>query len=98
MRITWRKDKERRNVSKHGLHFALAERVFADPLSETLWDRVTDGEERWRTVGAVAMGRGFKVVVVGHTYPDPGDETWIHVIGLREATTHERRQYEVSRF
>jgi uncharacterized DUF497 family protein len=37
-------------------------------------------------------------VVIVHTYPDPDDETWIHVISLREATAHERRQYEVPRF
>jgi uncharacterized protein len=98
VRITWGKDKERLNISKHGFPFALAEQVFADPLSETLWDRVTDGEERWRTIGAIVVGRRFKIVVVVHTYPDPDDETLIHVIGLREATAHERRQYEVSRF
>ena len=96
MRITWRLEKEQRNRLKHGLDFSLAELVFADPLSCTLWDRVVDGEERWRTFGAVAVGGRFMVVVVVHTYPDPEDENWVHVIGLREATAHERRQYEIS--
>jgi uncharacterized protein len=98
VRITWRADKERLNVGKHGLHFALSEQVFTDPLSETLWDRFVNGEERWRTIGTIVVGRSFKFVVVVHTYPDPDDETWTHVISLREATTHERRRYEVSRF
>jgi uncharacterized DUF497 family protein len=36
------------------------------------------------------------IVVVVHTYPDPDDETRVHVIGLREATAHERKRYEIS--
>ena len=96
--ITWRTDKERRNIRKHGLDFSLAEQVFANPLSETLPDRIVDGEERWHTIGATVLGGRFKIVVIVHTYPDPDDETWIHVISLREATAHERRQYEVPRF
>ena len=98
MRITWRKDKERLNIAKHGLDFAKAAQIFADPLSRTDWDRFTDGEERWRTIGTIIVGRVIKIVVVVHIYPDPDDESWIHVIGLREATRHGRRQYEISRF
>ncbi|MGA3398406.1 MAG: BrnT family toxin [Acetobacteraceae bacterium] len=96
MRITWRIEKERRNISKHGLDFSLAAQVFADPLAETVWDRFVDGEERWRTFGGVTVGGRFMVVVVVHTYPDPDDETRVHVIGLREATAHERKRYEIS--
>jgi uncharacterized DUF497 family protein len=44
MRFTWRKEKERSNVRKHGVDFSLAARVFADPLAETLWD----GSAHWR--------------------------------------------------
>jgi len=96
MRITWRVEKERRNTRKHGLDFSAAARVFADPLAQTVWDRFVDGEERWRTFGGVAVGGRFIVVVVVHTYPDPDHDAWVHVIGLREATPHERRRYEVS--
>lgn len=94
MRITWRRDEERRNVQKHGLDFSLAAAVFADPLAVTLFDRLKDGEERWHTVGAVATGSLFKVLLVVHIYPGHGDEEHIHIIGLREATSHERRRYE----
>jgi hypothetical protein len=66
------------------------------PLADTLWDGVVNGEERWITIGTVMVGGGFKVVVVVHKYPDPEDETWVHVISLREATTHERKRYEIS--
>lgn len=43
-----------------------------------------DGEERWHTIGAVAAGSIFKVLLVVRTYPNPDDETWIRVISLRE--------------
>jgi uncharacterized DUF497 family protein len=68
VRITWRKDKERLNIAKHGLPFAHAEPVLTDRLWETVWDQFVDGEERWRTIGAIAVGRRFKFVVVIHTY------------------------------
>jgi uncharacterized DUF497 family protein len=96
MRFTWRTEKQRSNTRKHGLDFSLVGQAFADPLADTLWDGVVNGEERWITIGTVMVGGGFKVVVVVHKYPDPEDETWVHVISLREATTHERKRYEIS--
>ena len=92
MRITWRLAKERQNLRKHGFDFSLAARVFADPLAETVWDRFVDGEERWRTFGAVTVGGRFMVVLIVHTYPDPDDDTWVHVIGLREIARHPIRR------
>ncbi len=94
MRFSWRQDKERRNIRKHGLDFSFAAAIFADPWTVTLFDRIEDGEERWHTIGAVAAGPIFKVLLVVHTYPDPEDESWIRVISLREADPRERRHYE----
>jgi uncharacterized DUF497 family protein len=51
MCCTWRKKKERSNIRKYGLESSLAEQIFADPLAETVLDRVVNGEERWRTIG-----------------------------------------------
>ena len=93
MHITWDPAKERRNRRKHkGLDFAFAAAVFADPLAITVFDRVENGEERWHTIGVA--GAGLKVLLVVHTFPEPDDEERVHVIGLREATPHERRRYE----
>src|ERR1019366_7711545 len=64
--ITWRDDKEWRNIRKHGLDFSSAERVLVDPVSNTMPDRVVDGEERWHTIGAAVLGGAFKIVVVVH--------------------------------
>jgi hypothetical protein len=71
MRITWRGEEERRDIHQHGLVSSPAEQVFA----ETLWDRFVDGEERWRTLGAVLVGERFRIVVIVHTSPDPADDT-----------------------
>lgn len=60
MRFSWRQDKERRNIRKHGLDFSFAASVFADPWAVTLFDRIEDGEARWHTIGAVAAGPIFK--------------------------------------
>ena len=92
MEITWDAAKERGNIRKHGLDFSFATAVFADPLAITVFDRVENGEERWHTIGAV--GGGFKVLLVVHTFPEHDNEERVHIIGLREATSHERKRYE----
>jgi uncharacterized DUF497 family protein len=86
--------KEAINKNKHGIGFSLAEYIFSDPLSVTVYDRFENGEDRWHTFGAV-HGTVFLVV---HTYPDPNDEDYIRVIGLRHATPHERKRYEEAGF
>ena len=53
MEVTLREEKRRPNPREHGLDFALAEAVLADPLAVTVFDRVEDGEESWHTVGAI---------------------------------------------
>jgi len=92
MEITSRPEKEQSNIKKHGLDFSFAAAVFADPLAVTIFDRVADGEERWHTIGVV--GGGFKVLLLVHTFPEYDNEDRVHVIGLREATSHERKRYE----
>jgi uncharacterized DUF497 family protein len=92
MRFIWDPRKETHNKAKHGLDFSFAEIVFADPLHGLVYDRFEDGEERWHCVGAVTGG--FRVLLVVHCYPDPEDPELIRVIGLRQATTRERRRYE----
>ncbi len=64
-------------------------------MSQANWDWIADGEERWRTIGAIVSGRRFRILVVIHSYPDPDDETWVQIISLRDATSHERRGYEI---
>jgi uncharacterized DUF497 family protein len=95
MRITWLEDEARRNKLKHGLDFELAAAVFADPLAKTKWNGFVDGEARWLLVVTATSTSRFKILVAGHTYPDPEDDTHVQGISLREATSHERRKYEI---
>lgn len=94
MRIESDSKKEATNRLKHGLDFSLALSVFRDPLAVTVYDRHKNGEDRWHTFGEV---EGYLILVV-HTYPDPEDDNWVRVIGLREATSHERKRYEEGSF
>jgi uncharacterized protein len=92
VRFTWDPDKEARNKAKHGLDFSFAELVFADPMHAIVFDRYENGEDRWHCIGAVPGS--IRVLLVVHGYPDPDDPDLIRVIGLRQATAHERRRYE----
>lgn len=92
MRFTWDPAKEARNKARHGLDFSFAEFVFADPMHAIVFDRHQDAEDRWHCVGAIAGG--YRVLLVVHCYPDPDDPDLVRVIGLRQATTRERRRYE----
>ncbi len=90
MRISWDENKSRANRLKHGVGFELAQDVFDDPLALSKPDRITDGEQRWHTLGMV----DGVVLLVSHTVTDQADEKIIRVISARKATAHERRQYE----
>ena len=94
MRIESDPAKELGNKRKHGLDFSFAALVFADPLAVTVYDRHENGEARWHTFGTVER----YLLLVVHTHPDPEDDHWIRVIGLREATPHERKRYEAGAF
>ncbi len=93
MRIDKDVNKERANLLNHGLDFSFAEYVFHDALVVTVCDR-HDGEHRWHTLAHV----GGRVLLVVHTYPDPDDDDRVRIIGLREATSHERKRYEEGDF
>ncbi|WP_299437618.1 BrnT family toxin [uncultured Rhodospira sp.] len=83
---TWDPAKAARNKAKHSVSFALAVRVFDDPLHLTTEDP-EPSEARYRTLGAV----GTTVLFVVHTWPlndRPG-----RIISARKATPRERRIY-----
>jgi len=91
VRGEWDEDKNRANIAKHGIDFAVAASVFDDPLSLTIPDRVTDGERRYRTVSAVLSG----VIVVAHTLRELSESAdLVRIISARYATSSERKAYE----
>ena len=90
MRWVWDAAKAAVNKQKHGVSFELAERALGDPLALTVPDTSLE-EERWRTLGSPSVSG--RVVLFVHTWPD--DETAPgRIISAREATRHERRDYE----
>lgn len=79
-------EKAEANQKKHGVDFADAVTVFADPLAVTTPD-LDPEEDRFVTIGQDALGR---TLVVSYTHR--GER--IRPISARKATRRERSQYE----
>jgi uncharacterized DUF497 family protein len=90
----WDERKNRANRKKHGISFEDAALVFEDDNALTFVERYVEGEQRWRTIGAIG---GFHVVVVGHTFTPEGIDQVIRIITARPATKTERKEYEENR-
>jgi uncharacterized DUF497 family protein len=73
--------------------FAQAATVLLDALALTVFDEAhSEFEERWFTLGTSSDG---KLLAVAHTYTATGPSSAkVRIISAREATKHERRQYE----
>ena len=87
MDYEWDPDKAATNLHKHGISFADAVTVFSDAFALTAADDFAD-EERFVTLGTDAFGR---LLVVVYTWRG---EQRIRMISARQATRHERLQYE----
>jgi uncharacterized protein len=88
MDFEWDADKASSNVDKHGVEFAEAVTVFADPLELTIADPDhSRDEQRFLSLGMSVAGR---LLVVSYTERDAR----IRIISAREATPRERRNYE----
>jgi uncharacterized protein len=90
----WDPAKAQANLAKHGVSFAQAATVLADPLALTVFDaeHSHQREERWFTLGLSSQGR---LLAVAHTYTATADASArVRIISAREATRTERRQYE----
>ena len=88
MNFVWDPSKAQENFLSHGVTFEEATTVFGDPLAGTIPDPDhSEGEARFLSIGLTANGR---LIVVSHS--EEGDT--IRIISAREATSHERKQYE----
>jgi uncharacterized protein len=88
MEFEWDKNKEARNLSKHGVSFEEAETVFDDPLFIDFYDPDhSEDEARYLIVGASNRRR---LLIVSYT--ERGDS--IRLISAREVTRSEREAYE----
>lgn len=88
MDFVWNNKKAESNLKKHGVAFGEAQTIFDDPLFVVLGDiDHSDAEDRFIAVGKSAAGRVLMV-----SYTERGDK--IRIIGSRELTPRERKQYE----
>jgi uncharacterized DUF497 family protein len=86
MDFEWDEAKAAHNLTKHGVSFAYASRVFLDPYRLEEEDPADPaGEIRHRVIGLVED----RVLLVVYTYR----EDRIRIISARRATRHERRKY-----
>ena len=78
--------KAQANLRKHKVSFAHAEQALRDPFAVTIEDPDAEGEQRFVTLGADALGR---ILVVVHT--QRRDRT--RLISARKASKGEVEQY-----
>ena len=83
--ITWEESKRRRNLKKHGLDFADAEKVFKGVTYTYEDERLAYDEERFITLGLL------REIVVSVVHTEENDH--IHIISMRKATKREREIY-----
>ena len=88
MRYSWDKDKNHRNLVRHGIAFEDAIRIFDGPTVEKVDDRFDYGEIR---VYAVGLVNGLEITVVYTDENENEDER--RIISAWRAESHERRSY-----
>jgi uncharacterized protein len=81
MRYSWDREKNRRNLIRHGIAFEDAKRIFDGPTVEKVDDRFDYGEIR---VYAVGLVNGLEVTVV---YTDENDDERRLISAWRAART-----------
>jgi uncharacterized DUF497 family protein len=83
----WDEQKNKRNVEKHGLGFALAIRIFEGPVLSWIDERREYAETRYHSIGQID---GVVVLAVIHT--ERSGKT--RMISARIANRRERRRYD----
>ena len=87
MKFEWDDEKNRQNISIHGVSFEDACRIFGGFTVDWVDDRFDYGETREISIGLV---NGVAVVVVVHT----DREGVCRIISARPAVKSERKRYE----
>lgn len=88
MQFEWDEEKEKINISKHGIDFSTAALVFGDENRIEIYDKIHSiDEDRYITIGKI-NGMTFIVMVV---YTERGET--IRIISARLATNREKEAY-----
>ena len=89
LRFEWDKEKNKSNISKHGVSFEEAKSVFYDDYAKLISDPDhSNDEDRFILMG---MNQNLKLLVVVHVYKD--NDNIIRIISARKATKNERKYY-----
>jgi uncharacterized protein len=89
LRFEWDKEKNKSNISKHGVSFEEAKSVFYDDFAKLISDPDhSNNEARFILMG---MNQSLKLLVVVHVYKD--NDNIIRIISARKATKNERKYY-----
>jgi len=83
----WHEEKNRINISKHGISFKKAQGIFYGEIVTTIDDRFDYDETREISIGLVD---GVLLLTVVHT--DKDGKIWL--ISARRANKRERKHYE----
>ena len=86
LQFEWDEEKEKINISKHGIDFEIASHVFLDPNRLEYYDEKhsSEYEDRYITIGYVS-----DVLTVVYTYRSDS----IRIISARIATKKEKEAY-----
>ncbi len=86
MKYFWDENKRTRNIRKHGVDFADAQRFNWDSALIVYDDKDDYGENRWVASGLI----DYTLHVMAYSEPD---EETVRVISLRKATPMERKNF-----
>lgn len=93
MEFEWDENKNQSNITKHGIDFKQAKRVFEDPYLLTYEDtRFSYGEIREISIGQLQLATQPKVIIILVVHTDRDGKT--RIISARRANKKERRVYE----
>lgn len=93
MRFEWDENKNRSNISKHGIDFEQAKKIFEDPNLLTYEDaRFSYGEIREISIGQLLLTTQQKIIIALVVYTDRNGI--IRLISARKASKQERKRYE----
>jgi uncharacterized DUF497 family protein len=87
--FTWSNEKNKENITKHGLALPEAAPVFLDPYIVVVYDGAHSSldETRWKGIGLLGNALLVSVVFIEET------DNKIHLISAREASPKEKESY-----
>ena len=99
MRFEWDKNKNDLNITKHGISFRYATRVFDDPYMIDEYDEKHSGINKYgeREDRYYALGYIDHVLYVVYTVHEDKDEEIIRLISARPAEPPEIKAYFINR-